>query len=165
MPPVISIVSKKNSGKTTLLEALIPELCRRGYRVGTVKHDVHGFDIDREGKDSWRHKHAGAQAVVISSPRKIALVKDVAEELNIDQIVNQYFPDMDLVITEGYKKGDKPKIEVFRRAAHETPLHRKENPDTLIAVASDGPIDLGVPRLDLNDPSSIADFIEEMFLN
>ncbi|MDA8139363.1 MAG: molybdopterin-guanine dinucleotide biosynthesis protein B [Desulfobacteraceae bacterium] len=159
MPPIISIVSKKNSGKTTLLEKLIPELVRRGIRVGTIKHDAHGFEVDREGKDSWRHKRAGAQAVVISSPKKIALIKDVEEELEIDQIVEKYFGDMDLVLTEGYKRGGKPQIEVFRRAAHETPLHGKDHLGTLIAIASDGPVDLDVPRFDVNDVAAIADFI------
>lgn len=164
MPPILSIVSKKNSGKTTLLEKLIPELARRGHRIGTVKHDAHGFDIDREGKDSWRHKQAGASTVVISSPWKIALIKDVAQEWRLDQIVAHYFADVDLVITEGYKQGGKPQIEVFRKAVHKTPLHTKADPNTLIAVASDEPIDLGVPRLDINDIQGIADFIEDRFL-
>lgn len=164
MPPVLSIVSKKNSGKTTLLEKLIPELTGRGYRLGTIKHDVHGFDIDREGKDSWRHKRAGARAVVISSPRKIALIEDVAVEMEIDQIVERYFQDMDLVLTEGFKQGGKPQIEVFRRAAHETPLHTRENPGTLIAVAADVSPDLDVPCFDVNDIKGLADFIEARFL-
>ncbi len=163
-PPIVSIVSKKNSGKTTLLEKLIPELCRRGYRVGTVKHDHHGFDIDREGKDTWRHKQAGAATVVISSPKKIALVKDVDAEMDLDRIVTRFFGDMDLVLTEGYKQGGKPQIEVFRKAAHDTPLHTKAEPGTLIAVASDVAVDLGVPRLDVNDIQAIADFIAARFL-
>ncbi|MBI5897124.1 MAG: molybdopterin-guanine dinucleotide biosynthesis protein B [Desulfobacterales bacterium] len=164
MPPIVSIVSKKNSGKTTLLEKLIPELCRRGYRVGTVKHDHHGFDIDREGKDTWRHNQAGAATVVISSPKKIALVKDLEAEMDLDEIVSRFFSDMDLVITEGYKRGGKPQIEVFRRAAHESPLHTRQNPGTLVAVASDVDVDLGVPRLDVNDVRAIADFIAKRFL-
>ena len=163
MPPVVSIVSKKDSGKTTLLEKLLPELCRRGYRIGTIKHDAHGFDIDHEGKDSWRHKRAGAGSVVISSPRKFAFVKDVDEEIGLDDL-EAYFQDMDLVITEGYKKSDKPKIEVFRSSAHPTPLHTKTTPGHLVAVVSDIPIDLGVPRFDINDVQAIADFIENRFL-
>lgn len=164
MPPVISIVSKKNSGKTTLLEKLIPALCQRGYRVGTIKHDYHGFDIDREGKDTWRHRQAGARTVVISSPRRVAMIKEVDEEVGLDEIVAQYFSDMDLVITEGYKTGGKPQIEVFRRAAHEKPLHSKDAPDTLVAVVSDISIDLGVPRFGINDFLSLTAFIEEKFL-
>ena len=75
MIPIISIVGKSDSGKTTLIEKIIPELNKRGYRVATVKHDVHGFDIDIEGKDSWRHKNSGAHTVVISSPQKIAMIR------------------------------------------------------------------------------------------
>ncbi len=162
-PAVVSIVSKKNSGKTTLLEKLIPALQSRGYRVGTIKHDAHGFDIDREGKDSWRHKQAGAQTVVISSARKIALVQDVAEELRLDRIVDRFFADMDIVLTEGYKKEGKPQIEVFRSAAHAAPLHSKDQPHTLVAVASDIPIDLGVPRFHVDDVAALADFIAATF--
>jgi molybdopterin-guanine dinucleotide biosynthesis protein B len=164
LPPVISIVSKKNSGKTTLLEKLIPVLCQRGYRVGTIKHDYHGFDIDHEGKDTWRHRQAGARTVVISSPRRIAMIKEVEEEIHLDDIVAQHFADMDLVITEGYKTAGKPQIEVFRRAAHETPLHSKGAPDTMVAVVSDVPVDLDVPRFDIDDYLSLAAFIEEKFI-
>jgi molybdopterin-guanine dinucleotide biosynthesis adapter protein len=164
MPPVVSIVSKKNSGKTTLLEKLIPELRHRGVRVGTIKHDTHGFEIDHQGKDTWRHKQAGAQTVVISSPWKISLIKDVEQELSVDQIAAQYFGDMDLVITEGYKKAHKPQIEVFRSAAHREPLYSKDDKKNLIAVMSDIPVDLGVPRFDINDVSALADFIQKTFL-
>jgi molybdopterin-guanine dinucleotide biosynthesis adapter protein len=163
-PAVVSIVSKKNSGKTTLLEKLIPELRRRGYRVGTIKHDAHGFDIDREGKDSWRHKQAGAQTVVISSPHKLALIKDVARETRLDEIVAQFFGDMDIVLTEGYKAGGKPQIEIYRREAHAAPLHTRQHRGTLVAVVSDTPVDLGVPRIDINAAGAVADFIEERFL-
>ena len=86
MIPIISIVGKSDSGKTTLIEKLVPELTRRGYRVATVKHDIHGFEVDREGKDSWRHKQAGAHTVVISSPQKIALIRDVEKDLTLDEI-------------------------------------------------------------------------------
>lgn len=163
-PALVSIVSKKNSGKTTLLEKLIPEIKKRGYRVGTVKHDTHGFDIDHKGKDTWRHKQAGADTVAISSPWKLSLIKDVAVEVSLDAIVAEYFGDVDIVITEGYKTVEKPQIEVFRRAQHETPLHTKENKGTLIAVMSDIDIDLGVPRFDINDVTALADFIETTFL-
>ncbi|MDP2972779.1 MAG: molybdopterin-guanine dinucleotide biosynthesis protein B, partial [Deltaproteobacteria bacterium] len=86
MIPIISIVGKSDSGKTTFIEKLLPELVRRGYRVATVKHDVHGFEVDREGKDSWRHKQAGAHTVIISSPTKVALIRDVEKDLRLDEI-------------------------------------------------------------------------------
>lgn len=164
LPPVVSIISKKNSGKTTLLEKLIPELKTRGYRVGTVKHDTHGYEIDHKGKDTWRHKQAGADTVAISSPWKVSVIKDVAEEVSIDQIVAQHFGDMDIVITEGYKRAAKPQIEIFRSTAHKSPLHTKEDKKHLTAIVSDVDVDLGVPRFDINDVVSIADFIEKTFI-
>lgn len=163
--PVVSIVSKKRSGKTTLIEKLIPELAQRGYRAGTVKHDTHGFDIDHEGKDTWRHKKAGARTVVISSPWKLSVIKDVATEMHLDEIVETCFGDVDIVLTEGYKRAGKPQIEVFRTAAHTHPLTTKDEPGSpLVAVASDVPLDLGVPCFDIDDAKSIADFIEARFL-
>ena len=164
MPPVVCLVSKKDSGKTTLLEKLIPELSRRGYRLGTVKHDAHGFDIDHEGKDSWRHKQAGAATVVISSARKIAMVKDRDEEIRLNEIVESFFEDRDLVIAEGYKQSDMPKIELFRSTAHRSPWHTKGSSAHLIAVVSDIAVDLGVPCLSIDDVRAVADFIETRFL-
>ena len=163
-PPLISIVSKKNSGKTTLLEKLIPELKARGYRVGIIKHDTHGFDIDHKGKDTWRHKQAGADTVAISSPWKLSLIKDVDEEVWPDQLVAEYFQTEDIVITEGYKTIGKPQIEVFRKAAHDTPLHVKGQKNTLVAVMSDVAVDLGVPCFNINDVKALADFIEKTFI-
>ena len=163
-PPIVSIVSKKRSGKTTLLEKLIPELSARGYRVGTVKHDIHGFDIDHEGKDTWRHKQCGAASVAISSPWKLSLIKDVQQEATLDEVVAAYFDDVDLVLTEGYLRAAKPQIEVFRSTAHKTPLHAKGQSNALIAVMSDVPVDLDVPNFDINDIAALADLIEEKFL-
>ena len=102
MPPIISIVGNSDSGKTTLIEKLIPELRHRGYRVGTVKHASHGFDIDRRGKDSWRHHQAGAEIVVVASPEQIAMVKnDPCDSLDC---LERYFEGVDLVLAEGFKK-------------------------------------------------------------
>ena len=162
--PILSIVSKKNCGKTTLIEKLIPELKRRGYRVGTIKHDTHGFDIDHEGKDTFRHKAAGADVVAISCPWKLSVIKDVQEEMTPEQIVKQYFEAVDIVLTEGYKHAGLPQVEVFRREAHHQPLHTKERPDTLVALVSDVCLDLGVPHIDINDVTALADLIENKFL-
>ena len=162
--PVISIVSKKNCGKTTLLEKLIPELKRRGYRVGILKHDIHGFDIDHEGKDTFRHKAAGADIVAISCPWKLSVIKDVQEEMTPEQIVKQYFEDVDIVITEGYKRSGLPQIEIFRRDAHHQPLNSRGQNRRLVAFVSDVPLDLGVPHIDLNDVDTLADLIEKRFL-
>lgn len=111
-PEVISIVGKTNSGKTTLIEKIVTELKKRGYRVGVIKHDVHKFEFDHEGKDTWRINRAGADTVVIASGKKMGMVKKLEHERNIDEIVGELMQDMDIVITEGYKKQDKPKIEV-----------------------------------------------------
>ncbi len=162
--PVVSIVSKKNSGKTTLLVKLIPELKKRGYRVGTVKHDTHGFDIDHEGKDTYRHKEAGADTVLISSPWKFSLIKDVQTEPSLDDLVEDHFKGHDIVLTEGYKREGKPQIEVFRSSAHKTPLHSRDEENTLIAVVADVPLDLGVPWFERDDLMAIADFIENTFI-
>lgn len=163
-PPVVSFVSRKNAGKTTFLEKLIAELRRRGYRVGTVKHDAHGFDIDHEGKDTWRHKQAGAGTVVISSPRKIAMIKDRDEEMALDEIVQRFMTDMDIVLTEGYKKENKPKVEIFRHTMHPAPLHTKAQPGSLVALVSDVAVDLGVPRFDIDAAADVADFLEQRFI-
>ena len=105
MSQMISIVGRSQSGKTTLIEKLIPELKRRGYRVGTIKHSHHIFDFDKTGKDSWRHKDAGAETVIVASPGKIAMVKNDYRG-SLDDLKN-FFDDLDLVITEGYKKENK----------------------------------------------------------
>src|SRR4030066_1340246 len=103
MIPIISIVGKSASGKPTLIEKLVPELVRRGCRVATVKHDVHGFGVDREGKDSWRHKKAGAHTVVISSPTKLALIRDVDHDATLAELRDKYIRDVDLLLSEGFK--------------------------------------------------------------
>jgi len=162
MPPIVSIVGKSDSGKTTLLEKIVAEIRSRGYRAGSIKHDTHGFEIDHEGKDSWRHKKAGSAAVIISSPNKIALIKDTEEDKPIDTLAAQYLQDMDIVFTEGYKRENKPKIEVFRKEMHRERLCKDD--DNLIAMASDQHFDLTVPCFDINDIQGIADFVEERFL-
>ncbi len=162
MVPILSIVGKSEIGKTTLIEKLLPELTRRGYRVATVKHDVHGFEVDREGKDSWRHKQAGAHTVVISSPQKMALIRDVEKDLSLEEIRDRFIRDVDLLLSEGYKKDVQPKIEVFRKGKYEDLLCSKE--DHLVAIVSDQSFDVGVPCFSLNDIRGVADFIEKSFL-
>jgi len=162
MIPIISIVGKSDSGKTTLIEKLVPELRRRGYRIATVKHDVHGFEVDREGKDSWRHKKAGAHTVVISSPKKVALIRDVESDLNLSEIRDKMIRDVDLILSEGYKRDVQSKIEIFRREMHQELLCTKE--DNLIAIVSDQTFNVGVPCFDLEDMKGLSSFIEKEFL-
>jgi len=162
MIPIVSIVGKSDSGKTTLMEKLIPELKKRGYRVATIKHHIHGFEIDKEGKDTWRHTKAGADVVVISSPNKLAMIKGVDEEYTLNKIESTIIKDVDIILTEGYKKGNKPKIEVFRSEVHKELLCTDE--DNLIAIASDRRFDRGIPCFDINDIKGLADLLEKTFL-
>ncbi len=167
-PPVVSIVARSGTGKTTLLEKLIAEIKRRGYTIGVVKHDAHRFDIDHEGKDSWRLTHAGADTMVISSSEKLAMVKKYPPEaeLSLDETAHTYFQDVDLVLTEGFKKSTMPKIEVQRRERSPKLLCRGEDHDeTLIAVASDSALNIDVPVYDINDAEGLCDLIIERYLS
>jgi len=160
MTAVVSIVGRSRSGKTTLIEKLIPELKRRGYRIGTIKHSHHTFEIDQSGKDSWRHREAGADTVVVALPGRIALVKN-EQDSTLDSLLD-YFSDMDLVITEGYKKGDKPKIEVVRGARNPEPLCRDD--PRLMAVVTDVDLQLELPVFGLEAVKELADFLEDRLL-
>ena len=160
MPPVISIVGRSESGKTTLIETLIPELRRRGYRIGTIKHTHHALDIDQAGKDSSRHRAAGAQTVILASSGQIAMIKATPSDSVAGLI--KYFDDVDLLITEGYKREKTPKIEVLRAEVH-TELLCRSDPG-LIAVATDADVTVNVPVFRLDDAAPIAAFIEQRFL-
>ncbi|UFS71704.1 molybdopterin-guanine dinucleotide biosynthesis protein B [Geomonas sp. RF6] len=161
---VVSFVAKSGTGKTTLLEKVITELKKRGLRVGAIKHDAHRFDIDIPGKDSYRLTAAGADTMLVSSPEKLALVKQHNVSPEIDELIATYFGDVDIVVTEGFKKSGMPKVELHRKERSATLLCRGENHDpTLIAVASDEPLELDVPVLDLNDPAQVAEFVIQHF--
>lgn len=114
-PPIVSVVGQLDSGKITLVEGLIRELKRRGYPVGTIKHDAHSFQIDHPGTDTWRHAQAGSDQMVISSPQRVASIRRVERELTLAELA-EAMPDVDIILTEGYRRGDAPKIEVSRRA-------------------------------------------------
>jgi len=161
MPPIVSIVGRSESGKTTLIEKLIPVLTQRGYRIGTIKHTHHAVDIDRAGKDSARHRSAGAETVMLASPGQVAMFKATASEA-LDELI-RYFDDVDLLITEGYKRENKPKIEVLRAAVGSELLCRHD--PELVAVATDASLNVHVPVFRLNDPAAIAEFIERRFLD
>jgi len=161
----VAFVAKSGSGKTTLLEKVISRLKCRGYKVGVIKHDAHRFDIDRPGKDSYRFTAAGADTMVISSPEKMAMVKTHAVSPPVEDILAEFFTDVDIVLVEGFKSSSLPKIEVHRTERSADLLCRgKEHDPMLLAVASDAPLDLDVPRLDINDPGGVTDFIERTFL-
>jgi len=162
MPPVIAFIGKPDSGKTTLLEKLIPELHHRGYRIGTIKHHVHTFEMDKPGKDTWRHKQAGASTVALSSPTGLGIIRDVDEDLTIEELVGRYYGDIDLVITEGYKRLGLPKIEVFRTALHTEPLPDRD--DTWVAMVSDSVGPENLPCFGLDDVVGLANFLEERYI-
>ncbi len=156
-PLVVSIVGRSKSGRTTLLEKMARELKQRGYRVGTVKHHSHpGFELDRPGKDSWRHAEAGSDHVVIAAPDKVASIRRVDREPTLDEIAAT-MNDVDVVLTEGYLRSGRYKIEVVRAARATEPICE---PDELLALASDLPLVYGVPRFELDDAPGLVDLIE-----
>ena len=163
MVPIVSVVGRTNSGKTTLIEKLIPVLNRRGYRIGTIKHHHHGdFEADQKGKDSWRHAQAGAQATALVSASRVAIFQRVEVESPVDQVVQLFLDPLDLILTEGYKEHPFPKIEVIRREQECVPLCQRE--DYLIALVTDGDWELGVPRFGLDEAERLADLLEQRFL-
>jgi molybdopterin-guanine dinucleotide biosynthesis protein B len=159
--PVITIIGKSGSGKTTLMEKLIAELTRRGHRVGTIKHHSHaGFEIDRPGKDSWRHAKAGSVHVIVAAPDKIASYRLIERELTLDEIVAA-IDNVDIILTEGYRQAGKPTLEIVRA---ETGTGLISPPEQLFAVTSDISMEVDVPLFDLRDINAIVDLIEDLFL-
>lgn len=156
---ILGIAGWSGSGKTTLLAGLIPLLVQRGLKVSTIKHAHHQFDIDQPGKDSYRHREAGATEVLVSSAQRFALLHEHrgAPEPTLEELLAKLSP-VDLVLVEGFKKEGHPKIEVWR-AATGKPMLQPEDPQ-VIAVASDSALpDLPVPRLDAGNADEVADFI------
>jgi molybdopterin-guanine dinucleotide biosynthesis protein B len=160
MNRVIGVAGFKNAGKTTLVEKLVTELTARGYQVSTVKHAHHSFDIDQEGRDSFRHRKAGAVEVAVVSRHRWAIIHELRNENepSLDDILSRLAP-CDLVIVEGYKRDTHDKIEV-RNIALDRPKLAGDDP-TIVAIASNGPVpDAPVPLFDRDDVSALANFIE-----
>jgi len=155
-PPIVPFVGKSGSGKTTFLEKLIPALVARGLRIGLVKHDVHGFELDQPGKDTWRLRRAGAVRVAISSPQQFALLGQVDEELPLVELAARYLSDVDLVLAEGYKRSSLPKVEVCRAERSGEMLC---TPNELLAVVSDVHLDLPCPQFGMDDVQGVADLL------
>ena len=156
---VFGLAGWSGSGKTTVLVQLVPLLTARGLSVSTVKHAHHGFDIDHPGKDSYRHRGAGATEVLVASVKRWALIHELHEapEPRLADLLARLTP-VDLVLVEGFKRDSHPKLEIWRRN-NGKPLLSPDDP-TIVAVVSDEPVDgLPVPRLDLNDPDSLVQFI------
>lgn len=160
---VVGFAGYSESGKTTLVERLIPLLRDRGQRVSVLKHAHHSFDIDHPGKDSHRHREAGAYEVLIASSRRLALMREYPEEARPDvhALLAQLSPGVDWVLVEGFKSSDLPKIEVWRAVAGHPPRYPQDN--RIVAVATDAPASLpaptALPLLDLNQPAQVANWL------
>ena len=155
-PPVLCIVGFSGAGKTTLITGLVAALTRQGIRVATIKHDVHGFEMDKPGKDSWRHKRAGAAATLVTSPKQIGMVMDVDRDHHPLELL-PFLAGMDIVLVEGFKRAELPKIEVFRPENNKPPAC-KDDPN-LLAVVCDASLEWNVPKYQPDDFEGIAQFI------
>jgi len=159
--PIVSIVGKSQSGKTVLMEQLIAEFKRRGYKVAALKHSHGGMEIDHPGKDSWRFAQAGSDAVFVSSPDKLAFIKNLNHDLNIEEIMPIVGPEFDLILAEGFRKSKIPKIEVHRKELGDDLLC---SPEELSAIVTDGSLDTDRAQLPWGDTVAVADFIEKNFV-
>jgi len=159
--PIVSIVGKSQSGKTVLMEQLIAEFKRRGYKVAALKHSHGGMEIDHPGKDSWKFAQAGSDAVLVSSPDKLAFIKKLNHDLNIEEIMPIVGPEFDLVLAEGFRKSKTPKIEVHRKELGDDLLC---SPEELSAIVTDGSLDTDRAQLPWGDTVAVADFIEKNFV-
>jgi molybdopterin-guanine dinucleotide biosynthesis protein B len=156
---IFGLAGWSGSGKTTLMTALIPELVSRGVTLSTIKHAHHAFDIDQPGKDSWRHRQAGAREVMVSSDHRWALMHELrgAPEPSLDELVRRMSP-VDLVLVEGFKRHTHPKIEVYRRSVGKPLLH-PDDADVVAIAADESLPQFSVPWLPLSDAGAIASFI------
>jgi len=155
---VFGFAGYSGSGKTTLIEQLIPRFVDMGLAVSLIKHAHHSFDIDQQGKDSWRHREAGAGEVLISSRQRWVLMHEVrgAPEPSLDEQIAKLSP-CDLILIEGFKRSALPKIEVYRHSIGKPLLWPHD--ENIVAVAADEPLRTPLPRLDLNDPGAVAKFV------
>lgn len=160
LTPVVIFAGWSGSGKTTLLEKLIPALKKRKLRIGTIKHHHEDFDIDEPGKDSWRHRKAGADRSIISSPGRIGIFIDTDHDHRPKELL-PLLSGVDIVLVEGYKDENIPKVEIFRPDLHDSPLFL-EDPN-LIAVITDADLDLKTPSFKPDDIKGFADYLVKYF--
>ena len=160
-PPIVAIIGRSKSGKTTIIEELVPALKSMGYRVATVKHTAHSLSFDQPGKDSWRHLQAGSDAVAISSPDKVVVIKPTTGDHTIHQIARLLRDDCDIILAEGFKRSDAPKIEVHRKEVG-PPLGAVGK---LAAIVTDEPLETQEPQFSPDDIKGLVDFLEKSFLN
>ena len=161
-PKIVSFIAKSGTGKTTLIEKIIKILAKRGYKVSSLKHTDHDFDADIPGKDSWRHKNAGAYSTMLLSEKKMVFFSDIETPCGIKDIVLKFFGGAGIVIIEGFKDLSIPKIELLRKEISPDMDIKYKNDPNLILVCGDNFIkDLKVPQININDAEKIADFIEK----
>jgi len=160
MPPIVSIVGKSKSGKTTLIEGLISELRSRGYRVATVKHAPRRLAFDKPGKDSWRHIQAGSEATATASSGQLVLIKHATQDVSLADIARLFGEDYDIILAEGFKQSNTPKIEVHRKEVG-PPLSSLRK---LIAIATDEPLETKTRQFSLQDIKGLADLLEKGFI-
>ena len=161
MVPIIGVVGKSGVGKTHVMGKLVAELKNRSYRVATVKHSAHDVNLDIEGKDSWQHAQAGSDAVVISSPHRFAIIRTMDHDSSLAELSRFIGTDFDIILAEGFKQDEVPKIEV----------HRKElgsdlvcEPEELLAIVTDETLEMDIPQYSADDTQSLVDMIEERYL-
>ena len=156
MPSIISFVGLSGSGKTTLLEKIIKDLKSRGYKVATVKHAGHGSSLDEPGKDSYRHLQAGSDATIVYAHGRLMLIKPVPEDIELEAILAEFGDEPDIILVEGFKSSQTPKIEVHRKVVG-PPLKGLKK---LLAIATDEPLKTKTRQFSLDDADGITDFIE-----
>ena len=162
MIPIVCIVGKSGVGKTYVVERLVVELKRRGHRVAAIKHSAGGFEIDHEGKDTWRFAQAGSDTVAISSPQKIAIIRKVEHDHNLAELQRYIGPDFDIILAEGFKQDKAPKIEVHRKEFGPDLLSTKEE---LLAITTDEKLKMDVPQYSSEDAQGLVTLIEKRFFD
>ena len=162
MVPVVCVVGKSGVGKTYVVERLVVELKRRGYRVAAIKHSAGGFEIDHEGKDTWRFAEAGSDAVAISSQQKVAIIRKVDHDHTLAELQRYIGPDFDIILAEGFKQDKAPKIEAHRKEFGPDLLCAKEE---LLAIATDEKLKIDVPQYGLEDAAGMVNLVEKRFFD
>ncbi|MGI6514265.1 MAG: molybdopterin-guanine dinucleotide biosynthesis protein B [Syntrophomonadaceae bacterium] len=162
MVPVVSFIGRHNSGKTTILEKVVSYFCAQGYRIGVIKHSSHDFTIDVPDTDSYRLAKAGARAVVVSSPQKMAFYKQVQRDYPLDELCRLMQEDVDIIFAEGFKREHQPKIEVARQYISGELIR----PSNLVAMVTDFPVSQSdVPVFGFDEVESLCRYIQDMFID
>ena len=160
MPSIIAFIGHSEAGKTTLIEKLIPELKPRGCRVAAMKHAARENSLDEPGKDSWRHIQAGSEATILNTRERAMLIKPVTPETSLEEVAQLFGEDPDIILADGFKGSNVPKIEVHRKEIGPLLMDVKK----LIAIATNEPLDTGTRQFNIDDVKGIADFIEKGYI-